>query len=46
MENTTTPVNEETVHQQQKVEELNKYNRDYYRAHKKPSTCKQCKIHG
>ncbi len=33
MQNTTETINEEAV-QQQKVDELNEYNRDYYRAKK------------
>ena len=29
--------------QKQKLEELRKYNRDYYHAHKKASECEHCK---
>ena len=36
MENTTETINEEAL-QQHEVEELQKYNRDYYHASKKPS---------
>ena len=44
MENATEPISEEaTAIQKQKLEELRKYNRDYYHAHKKASECEHCK---
>jgi hypothetical protein len=44
MENVTEPISEEaTAIQKQKLEELRKYNRDYYHAHKKASECEHCK---
>ena len=44
MENATEPISEEAAAiQQQKLEELRKYNRDYYHAHKKASECEHCK---
>ncbi|MFM7981656.1 MAG: hypothetical protein ACKPKO_20295 [Candidatus Fonsibacter sp.] len=43
MENTTEPINEDATTKQNKVEELRKYNRDYYHAHKKASDCEHCK---
>ncbi len=45
MENATTtgPVNEEAAAKQNRIEELRKYNRDYYHAHKKASDCEHCK---
>ncbi|MFM7986542.1 MAG: hypothetical protein ACKPKO_45235 [Candidatus Fonsibacter sp.] len=43
MENATTPVSEEATAKQKRIEELNKYNRDYYHAHKKASECEHCK---
>ena len=45
MENTTTtePVNEEATAKQKRIEELRKYNRDYYHAHKKALECEHCK---
>ena len=46
MENTTTTtetINEEAAAKQKRIEELRKYNRDYYHAHKKASECEHCK---
>ena len=43
MENTTGTINEEEAAKQNHVEELRKYNRDYYHAHKKASECEHCK---
>jgi hypothetical protein len=44
MENATEPISEEAAAiQKQKLEELRKYNRDYYHAHKKASECEHCK---
>ncbi len=43
MENTTGTINEEEAAKQNHVEELRKYNRDYYHAHKKASECERCK---
>jgi hypothetical protein len=44
MENVTEPISEEAAAiQKQKLEELRKYNRDYYHAHKKASECEHCK---
>ena len=45
MENATTtePVSEEATAKQKRIEELRKYNRDYYHAHKKASECEHCK---
>ncbi|MFM7988403.1 MAG: hypothetical protein ACKPKO_54735 [Candidatus Fonsibacter sp.] len=43
MENTTEPINEDATAEQNKVEELKKYNRDYDHAHKKASECEHCK---
>ena len=44
MENATEPISEEAATiQKQKLEELRKYNRDYYHARKKASECEHCK---
>ena len=45
MENATTtdPISEEAAAKQKRIEELRKYNRDYYHAHKKASECEHCK---
>ena len=44
MENATEPTSEEAAAiQKQELEELRKYNRDYYHAHKKASECEHCK---
>ena len=45
MENATTtePVSEEAAAKQKRIEELRKYNRDYYHANKKASDCEHCK---
>ena len=44
MENATEPISEEAAAiQKQKLEELRKYNQDYYHAHKKASECEHCK---
>ncbi len=46
MENETTTtetINEEAAAKQKRIEELRKYNRDYYHAHKKASECEHCK---
>ena len=44
MESATEPISEEAAAiQKQKLEELRKYNRDYYHAHKKASECEHCK---
>ncbi|MFM7983593.1 MAG: hypothetical protein ACKPKO_30135, partial [Candidatus Fonsibacter sp.] len=37
------PISENTTTKQYKVDELRKYNRDYYHAHKKASECEHCK---
>ena len=47
MENATTTttetISEEAAAKQKRIEELRKYNRDYYHAHKKASECEHCK---
>ncbi|MFM7983549.1 MAG: hypothetical protein ACKPKO_29905, partial [Candidatus Fonsibacter sp.] len=45
MENATTtePVNEEATAKQKRIDELRKYNRDYYHAHKQASEREHCK---
>ncbi|MFM7987202.1 MAG: hypothetical protein ACKPKO_48610 [Candidatus Fonsibacter sp.] len=46
MENTPTTtetINEEAAAKQKRIEELRKYNRDYYHAHKKASECEHCR---
>ena len=46
MENATTTtetISEEAAAKQKRIEELRKYNRDYYHAHKKASDCEHCK---
>ena len=47
MENTQTTTEtiseEEAAAKQKRIEELRKYNRDYYHAHKKASDCEHCK---
>ena len=47
MENTPTTTEtiseEEAAAKQKRIEELRKYNRDYYHAHKKASECEHCK---
>ena len=46
MENETTTtetISEEATAKQKRIEELRKYNRDYYHAHKKASDCEHCK---
>ena len=45
MENTTAEptIEEEATKQQQKLAERRRYNREYYRAHKKASECERCK---
>ena len=46
MENTPTTtetISEEAAAKQKRIEELRKYNRDYYHAHKKASECEHCK---
>ena len=46
MENETTTteaISEEAAAKQNMIEELRKYNRDYYHAHKKASECEHCK---
>ena len=46
MENETTTtetISEEAAAKQKRIEELRKYNRDYYHAHKKASECEHCK---
>ncbi len=43
MENTTETISNEAAVKQQKIEDLRKYNRDYYHAHKKESECEHCK---
>ena len=40
---TTETISEEAAAKQKRIEELRKYNRDYYRAHKKASECEHCK---
>ena len=45
MENATTTtetISEEAAAKQKRIEELRKYNRDYYHAHKKASECEHC----
>ena len=45
MENATAPLSEEAAAiQQRKLEELRKYNRDYYHAHKKASECSRLQV--
>ena len=46
MENATTTtetISEEAAAKQKRIDELRKYNRDYYHAHKKASECDHCK---
>ena len=46
MENATTTtetISEEAAAKQKRIDELRKYNRDYYHAHKKASECEHCK---
>ena len=46
MENETTTtetISEDAAAKQKRIEELRKYNRDYYHAHKKTSDCEHCK---
>ena len=47
MENATTTttetISEEAAAKQKRIEELRKYNRDYYHANKKASECEHCK---
>ena len=46
MENATTiteTISEEAAAKQKRIEELRKYNRDYYHANKKASDCEHCK---
>ena len=46
MENETTTtetISEEAAAKQKRIEELRKYNRDYYHAHKKASESERCK---
>ena len=46
MENETTTtetISEEAAAKQKRIDELRKYNRDYYHAHKKASECEHCK---
>ena len=43
MENTTETISDEAAAKQKHIEELRKYNRDYYHAHKKESECEHCK---
>ena len=45
MENATTTtetISEEAAAKQKRIEELRKYNRDYYHAHTKASECEHC----
>ena len=44
MQNTTEPISEEeAAKQQQKLAEINRYNRAYYHANNKASECEHCK---
>ena len=46
MENATTTtetISEEAAAKQKRIDELRKYNRDYYHSHKKASECEHCK---
>ncbi|MFM7977781.1 MAG: hypothetical protein ACKPKO_00560 [Candidatus Fonsibacter sp.] len=43
MENTTETISDEAATKQNNIEEIRKYNRDYYHAHKKASECEHCK---
>ena len=40
---TTDTISEEAAAKQKRIDELRKYNRDYYHAHKKASDCEHCK---
>ena len=40
---TTETISEEAAAKQKRIDELRKYNRDYYHAHKKASECEHCK---
>ncbi|MFM7983443.1 MAG: hypothetical protein ACKPKO_29375 [Candidatus Fonsibacter sp.] len=42
-ETTTETISEEATAKQKRIEELRKYNRDYYHAHTKASECEHCK---